>query len=136
MESVLVLHAVDQGLSDAAFRRQNTLDNTKRPTDIAKEDALTMAALASLAGAGCVNTHLWATTLASQRRFVDGYWGSFGQAGTSMLTAMSAANMLSSAPSEEAAGESEETSAVAPKSLKPWIGLARVVYGLSTTYAA
>lgn len=135
MESVLMLQAVDQGLSDAAFRRQNTLDNTKRPSDIAKEDPLNMAALASLAGAGCVNTHLWATTLASQRRFVDVYWGSFGQ-GSSSLAAMSAANLLSPPPSQ-GEGEGEGAAeATATKSLKPWVYLARATYGLPTTYAA
>jgi hypothetical protein len=125
MGSVLMLQAVDQGLSDAAFRRQNTLDNTKRPSDIAKEDALNMAALASLAGAGCVNTHLWATTLAAQRRFVNGFWDSFGQGGSS-LAAMSAASLLIPPQSE---GE-EAAAAPAPKSLKPWVYLARIAYGL------
>jgi hypothetical protein len=125
---VLMLQAVDQGLSDAAFRRQNTLDNTKRPSDISKEDPLNMAALASLAGAGCVSTHLWSTTLAAQRRFVETFWAQFAAgAGCSNLGAMASANLLDPA----ADGTKEER----PAGLKPWIYLARAAYGLIVTYS-
>ena len=137
LESVAAFQVADQGLSDAAFRRQNTLDNTKRPVDIAKENPLSIAALTSLAGVGCYNAHLWATTLSAQKRFTEGYWRSFGSPGTTALHALSTASLLEEAPKVDAVdGDEEGAGAVGQPSLKPWIALSRSCFGIpSLTYA-
>ena len=100
--------------------------------DIAKENPLSIAALASLAGVGCFNAHLWATTLSAQKRFTEVFWQSFGSSGTTALHALSTASLLEEASKAEAAeGEGTEC-----PSLKPWIALSRSCFGIpSLTYA-
>ena len=121
----------DQGLSDASFRRQNSLDNSKKPSEIAMEDPMQLVALLSLGGCGNVTGSMWSTTLAAQKRFVQKFWGTFGQGGQTVQVALSQANILRG----EMAGEEGKTSE-SVAALKPWIYLARVSFGIpSIAYA-
>jgi len=120
-QNVLLFVVSDQGFTDASFRRQNGFDNIKQPREIALENPLQMAALASLGGAGSLVLTTWGTTLAAQRRFVSSFWSSLcgSKSGGTAAAGKSKPTVVSSlsAVSQEA-------------NLKPWIKLSRCSIGL------
>jgi len=122
---VLFLACTDQGLNDASFRRQNSLDNIKTSRDIALEAPLKLFANISLAGCGSIVLPSWATTLSSQRRSVLRFWKFFTKEKKGSVTALSNANGL---------GVLADDDQLKTTGLKPWIYLSRVSFGLSVTY--
>ena len=52
LKQLALLVISDMGLSDASYRRQNSVDNLKTPHEVRMEDPLSFASILSLAGAG------------------------------------------------------------------------------------
>ena len=81
----------------------------------------------SLGGIGCTVFQRWASTLASQKRFMGLFWAALGPQKTSALQAMAAASL------SLCRGGGQAAPAEDPPKLKPWVRLSRVLYGIPTT---
>ena len=124
-ENTLLLVCSDQGLNDASFRRQNSLDNAKTVTDVLRETPIKIMANLSLGGCGSIVGATWATTLTSQGRAVQRFWNSFTKHGKTTIGATAYASGLSTLAEDDA---------LHGQSVKPWISLSRVTYGLPVKY--
>lgn len=109
--SLAVFIMLDSSHNDISYRRQVSLDVLKSPQDMELEAPLFMAALLSLAGAGCLVQQMWSTPYPSQRRWVATALPGWTKEGQSLGAAL-------------------KRTGYSPLPVKKWIRLATVVTGL------
>jgi hypothetical protein len=74
LETVGLMMIADQGHSANSILRQNAMDNLKAKKELYLETPNRIAALATLAGVGSIIENCWATSLASQSKYVETFW--------------------------------------------------------------
>ena len=73
-ETISFMYLNNLGVNDSSYRRQNTADNMKDPTDLSLEDPVSYAALLSLSGVNCVACPLWSVPLHTMERSIRSFW--------------------------------------------------------------
>ena len=146
LERLLFVACMDQSHNDTSYRRLNSTDVLKRPSEVKNEASLRMTAIMSLCGVGSMVVNLWSTPIIAQNRFVKNLWSSWTepQKKAKVVSALHLVNcnemMIAAIKLNQNAGNKAATSSLSTpepaKRVKRWIRYARVLVGIpNVTYA-
>jgi hypothetical protein len=147
MENIGLFVIADLGHSSNSVLRQNAMDNLKAKRELYLETPVRITVLASLAGVGAVLMNNWATSLASQGKYVETFWSKFTATGQqqNILSSLAAAKKCSydgdgfatlaaavAAPSARGTARNSISTArpEVKDDMKLWIKYSRVVVGI------
>ena len=108
----------DNSYNFTSFRRQESSDNLKEIHDIHCENPIKMVALLSLSGVNSIVSYRWTTSISSQKTFVNNFLNNMTNQKLDVINSFSQSSKV------------KAVDVASTLTLKIWINLAKVVYGI------